>query len=569
MCRRNRPGGTAPALHWGGKMFRSLFQSVRPIDRRSAVNDAIAGVELAAMGIPQSLGYASIAGMPAVTGFYTLLAPVLGFAAFGSSRYLVVAADSATAAILAGGVSGAASPGSTRYVALAGLVALLTAAMLLIARVLKLGFLADFLSQTVLTGFLTGVGFQVGIAVLGPMLGLQIQSHRTVLQLAEVVRGLPRAHLPSLGLSTLVIAGVFALGRFRPRAPGPLIAVAGSIAASASLNFAAHGIAIIGPVASGLPHIAIPELHWKDIEVLIPIAASCFVMIVTQSAATARSIAVKHGERLDENADLAGLAAANALAAVSGTFVVNGSPTQTGVIESAGSKSQIAQLTTAAVVALVLLFFTQPLRYLPRCVLGSIVFIVAIRLTDLRGLRGIRRESPGEFILAATTALVVVLVGVEQGIVLAMVMSLLRIVQHSYHPSSAVLVEETRGIWKLTPAVHGATSEPGLVIYRFNAPLFYANAGRFADQIREVVGPDPSPVRRVIVDAGAITRLDYSAARVVQRLESELSRRNIVIVFAHLQPELKDDLRRHHLMDQHMFDHLHEAIAEFHATASH
>jgi len=544
---------------------------MRPLDRASVVGDATAGVELAAMSVPQSLGYAAIAGMPAVTGFYTLLMPLLGFAAFGSSRYLVVAADSATAAILAGGISGMAAPGSARYVALAGLVALMTAGLLLLARVLKLGFLADFLSQTVLVGFLTGVGFQVGIAVLGQMLGIEVASHRTVFQVAELLRGLPHAHAESLGISALVVAGVFTLSRFAPRAPGPLIAVVGSVAASAAWDFAGHGIAVIGPVASGLPHLTLPDFRWKDVEVLLPVAASCFVMIVTQSAATGRVYALRHHDRLDENADLIGLAAANGLAALSGTFVVNGSPTQTAVAESAGSGSQIAQVSAAAVVALVLLFLTHPLQYLPRCVLGSIVFIVAIRLVDWKGMSGIRRESPGEYALALTTASVVVLLGVEQGIVLAMVMSPLRIVQHSYHPHTAVLVRGEGDLWRLTPAVPGAMTEPGLVIYRFGAPLFYANAGRFSDEIRGLVGPDPSPVRWVLVDAGAITKLDYSAARVVEDLQTELASRGSVLVFTHVEPELQEDLNRHHLTEvigqARIFDKLHDAIARYHELA--
>jgi len=544
---------------------------MRPFDRASVVRDATAGVELAAMSVPQSLGYASIAGMPAVTGFYTLLLPLLGFASFGSSRYLVVAADSATAAILAGGISGMAAAGSARYVALAGLVALLTAALLLIARALKLGFLADFLSQTVLVGFLTGVGFQVGIAVLGQMAGIDIASHRTVFQLAELWRGLPQVNLESLGLSTLVVAGVLTLTRFAPRAPGPLIAVVGSVAASAAWDFAGRGIAVIGPVASGLPHLTLPDFRWKDTETLLPVAASCFVMIVTQSAATARIYALRHHERLDEDADLIGLSAANGLAAFSGTFVVNGSPTQTTVVESAGAKSQVAQVSAAAVVALVLLFLTHPLQYLPRCVLGSIVFIVAIRLVDLKGMSAIRRESPGEFALALTTASVVVLLGVEQGIVIAMVMSLLRIVQHSYHPHTAVLVKGEGDLWQLTPAVPGAVTEPGLVVYRFGAPLFYANAGRFSDEIRALVGPWPSQVRWVLVDAGAITKLDYSAARVVQELQTELAGRKVELAFAHVEPELQADLDRHHLTEvigpARIFDKLHEAVAHYHELA--
>jgi sulfate permease, SulP family len=543
----------------------SLFQGIRPLSWASAARDALAGFELAAMNIPQALGYTKIAGTPVVTGFYTLLLPLVAFATFGSSRYLVVAADSATAAILAGGISGMAPLASARYVALAGLVALLTAGLLLLARVLKLGFLADFLSQTVLVGFLTGVGFQVGIAVLGEMLGLEVQSRRTVAQFAEVVRSLPQVHLPALGLSAVVVGGLLIGHRFAPRVPAPLIAVAGAVAASAVWDFAGHGIDIIGPVAGGLPHLGLPDVSWKDVGALLPVAGSCLVMIVAQSAATARVYAVRHHQRLDENTDLVGLSAANAAAALSGTFVVNGSPTQTAMVESSGGRSQVAHLATAVLVALVLLFLTGPLQYLPRCVLGAIVFTIAIRLIDLRGLVLIRRDSPREFMLAVITSVVVVLVGVEQGIVLAMVLSLLRIVRHSYHPHTAVLVESESGIWRLTPAVPGAVTEPGLVIYRFGAPLFYANAGRFSDEVRALVGPMPSPVRWLVVDAGAITNVDYTAARVVRELQEDLSRLGSGLVLAHVQSDLQPDLDRHHLTEvigpTRIFDTLHEALA--------
>ena len=457
---------------------------------------------------------------------------------------------------------------SARYVALAGVVAMLTAGLLLLARLLRLGFLADFLSRTVLVGFLTGVGFQVWIAVLGEMLGLEVHTRRTVGQVAEIVGSLSRIHLPSLGLSALVIGCVLALDRLAPRVPGPLIAVAGAIAASATWNFAGHGIAVIGTVAGGLPHPSWPAVSWKEIEALLPIAGSCFVMIVAQSAATARTYALRHHQWLDENADLAGLAAANAAAALSGTFVVNGSPTQTGMAERSGSQSQIAQLAAAAVVSLVLLFLTGPFQYLPRCVLGAIVFTVAIHLTDVRGLRSIRQESPGEFALALTTAGVVVLVGVEQGIILAMVLSLLRVVRHSYRPHTAVLVQDPGGIWQLTPVVPGAVTEPGLVVYRFGAALFYANAGMFADQIRGLAGPKPSPVRWLVVDAGAITNVDYTAARVVRDLQQDLALRGVELVFAHVQSDLKPDLDRHHLTEaigaDRMFDTLRQALGAYH-----
>jgi MFS superfamily sulfate permease-like transporter len=545
----------------------TLFQGMRPFNRSGAIRDALAGFQLAAMNIPQALGYTRIAGMPVVSGFYTLLLPLLAFATFGSSRYLVVAADSATAAILAGGISNMAPIASARYVALAGMVALLTAGFLLLARILKLGFLADFLSRTVLVGFLTGVGLQVGIAVLGEMLGIDAHSRHTVVQLGQVLRGLTYAPLPTVALSAVVVGGVYFLQRFAPKVPGALIAVAGAVAASATWNFAGRGISVIGPIAGGLPHPVLPDVNWRDIEPLISVAASCVVVIIAQSAATARVYAMRHDQTLDENADLVGLSAANLAAALSGTFVVNGSPTQTAMVETSGGRSQWAQVATATVVALVLLFATKPLQYLPHCVLGSIVFIIAVKLIDVRSLWSIRRESPGEFALALTTAAVVVLAGVEEGILLAMVLSLLRIVRHSYHPHTAVLVEGQDKIWMLIPAVPGAITKPGLVIYRFGAALFYANANRFAVEILGLVGPAPSPVRWLVIDAGAITSVDYTAARVVRKLQQDMKERGTELVFAHVQSDLMPDLRRHHLTEalgqNRIFDTLRETLAAF------
>jgi SulP family sulfate permease len=529
--------------------WQSLFQSVRPLSRAGVIRDALAGIQLAAVNIPQALGYTKIAGTPVVTGLYTLLLPLVAFATFGSSRYLVVAADSATAAILAGGISGMAPSGSARYVALAATVALLTAFFLLLARLLRLGFLADFLSQTVLVGFLTGVGLQVGIGVLGEMVGVQVHSRRSVVQLAEIFRHLPQVQLPTLALSALTVGVILLLKRAGPRMPASLIAVACAMAASARWHFAARGIDVMGPVAGGLPRLGLTWVGWKAAEPLIGVAASCAVMIIAQSAATARIYAERHRQELDENKDLVGLSAANAVAALSGTFVVNGSPTQTAMVESSGGQSQIAQISTAAVVALVLLFLTRPLQYLPHCVLGAIVFLIAVRLINLRGLKDIRRESPGEFALAVTTAVVVVLWGVEQGIVLAMVTSLLRIVHHSYRPTTGVMIPGENKTWKLIPAVPGAVTEPGLVIYRFGAALFYANANQFAKEVGDLVDPSVAQVHWLVVDAEAITHVDYSASRVVRRVKQELVSCGVELAFARVQWDLKADLDRHHLTD--------------------
>jgi sulfate permease, SulP family len=542
-----------------------LFESLRPLSRTTVVRDAIAGVTLASMNIPQVLGYTRIAGTPVVTGLYTVLLPLVAFAAFGSSRHLVVAADSATAAIFSSSLSQMAPPGSEKYMALVGMVALLTAGFLLVARVVQLGFLADFLSRTVLVGFLTGVGIQVGVAMLGDMFGVAVQSHRTLAQAWEVLQSLPRSSVPTLLLSVLVAASILLGHRFAPAAPVALIAVVGTIAASAIFGFAERGIAVIGPVPGGLPAIGLPEVTWDETLALLPVVASCFVVIIAQSAATSRVFALQYRERVDENADILGLSAANAAAAVSGAFVVNGSPTQTAMAESAGARSQFAQLVFAGLVLLVLLVLTGPLEYLPRSVLAAIVFTIALGMIDLTGLRDIRRESPGEFYLATITAAVVVAVGVEQGILLAMALSLFRHVRHSYRPHTMVWAPDAEGRWTPAPTTPGAVTEPGLVIYRFGADLFYANDHRFTDEVRMLVEHASTPVRWFIVDAGAITDMDYSAARSLRDLLDDLARQNVGMVFARVSPYLKSDMDRHGITaaigDARIFPTLHEAIA--------
>jgi sulfate permease, SulP family len=551
----------------GGRWRLPLFQSVFPLDRSGLVANLAAGVSLAAMNIPQAMGYAKIAGMPVITGLYTLLLPLVAFAAFGSSRYLVVASDSATAAILAGGLAGLATAGSVYYVSLAGLVALLAAGFLLLARLLKFGFLADFLSRTVLIGFLTGVGFQVGIAVLSDMLKLEVDGTNPVEQLLQVVRQLPQANIPTLCLSAGVVALVLLSYHFAPRFPGALLAVVVTVAASAAFHFSGYGIQVVGSVAGGPPHLSVPPLNWGLVRDLLPVAGSCFVMIVAQSSVTARAYAAKHHQTLDENRDLLGISAANAAAALSGTFVVNGSPTQTAMVETSGGSNQLAHLSTALVVMLVLLFLTGPLQLLPVCVLGAIVFTIAIRLVDLHGLNDLYRKSPGEWILALVTAAAVVLFGVEDGILLALVLSLLQHVRHSYEPSVGVKTRTADGQWQMSPLEPGRMAAPGLIVYWFGSDLFYANIDRFGHQARKLATESPSPLRWLVVDAGAITSVDYTAGGTLKELVKDLAQHGVELVFAHLSESLKADLDRQGLNEvisaDRQFETLRECLAAY------
>lgn len=546
-------------------MSIKLLGGIRPITGKGAIRDIVAGITLASMNIPQVLGYTRIAMTPVVTGLYTALLPVFLFALLGSSRHLVVAADSATAAILAGSLTHMAPPHSAQYMSLVGMVALQTAALLLVARIFRLGFLADFLSRTVLVGFLTGVGFQIGIAMLGGMTGVEFTSSRSLLQLGELASRHADIHIPSLMLA-LLVAGIILVGhRIAPRLPIALFVVVGTIAASAAFGFAAHGISVIGMVPEGLPSPSLPEVSWRDGLATLPVALSCFVMILAQSAATARGFAQRHHELTDQDADILGLSAANAAAAVTGTFVVNGSPSQTAMAEQAGASSQVAQVAFAGTVLLVLLFFTGPLQYLPHCALAAIVFTIAIGMVDVAGLRRIGAESPGEFKLAVGTATAVVVIGVEQGILLAIGLSLLRHVRHSYRPNTSVLAIDGVGHHAPIPAVAGAQTQPGLIVYEFGADLFYANANRFVEDVRNLVAHAPAPTRWFVVDAGAVTDIDYSAAQTLRDLIADLQQQGVDLALARVRPGLRADLARHGVIaalgQDRIFGTMHEALA--------
>jgi sulfate permease, SulP family len=550
-----------------------FFEAARPSGgRQGVVHDVIAGVTLASMNVPQLLGYARIAGMPLVSGLYTALLAPIAFAALGSSRHLVVAADSGTAAILAAALSHIAEPGSQQYSALAATTALLTAGMLLLARIFKLGFLADFLSRTVLVGFLTGVGVQVAVAMLGDMLGIAISARNTIEQGWELARGVPHVNVPTLILSTIVVVTIL-LGRWiAPRTPVTLGLVIASIAASRAWDLAALGMATIGPIPGGLPSLKPLLATWSALPQLVPVAASCFVVIIAQSAATSRAIATRYQERVDGDADILGLSAANAVAAISGAFVVNGSPTQTAMANRAGGRSQLTQIVFAGCVLVVLLALTRPLQYLPRCVLAAIVFTIAIGMVDVAALRAMRPESPGEFKLALTTAAAVAFIGVEQGVLLAIVLSLLRHVRQSYRPHTEVLQHDPIRGWVTVPATPGHQTEPGLVLYRFGANLFYANANRFADEAHALVDGAPDPVRWLVIEADAIGDVDYTAARVVLMLIGDLRRQKVGIAFARVSETLRADMDRHGVTAsigaEYLFATRHDALAAVRVSTS-
>jgi sulfate permease, SulP family len=567
--------GAEPSGLW---RYVSVLEGIRPYQRGWLQRDIVAGITLAALAIPEVMGYTKIAGMPVITGLYTILIPIAAFALFGSSRHLVVGADSATAAIMFAGITSLGisglQPATPQWVALAGLSALVTGGLLWLARIARLGFLADFLSRTVLIGFLTGVGIQVATGQVGGMLGIPKQTSGVpffsgnLIEFFKTLGHIGQASWQTALVSACVLAVLIVFERWVKAIPGGLVAVVGAIVASWALDLQAHHVSTLGPVPSGLPSIGLPSgVTWHDAVKLLPIAVSMFLVILAQSAATSRAYAVKYNERFQENTDLVGLGLANLTAGLSGTFVVNGSPTKTEMVDEANSHTQVAQLTTGVVVAVVLLFLTKPLQYMPNAVLSSVVFLIGVKLIAVRGMRAIYGLRRDEFWVALLTAIVVVGIGVEQGIILAIVLSLIVHVKRHYAPHDAVVRWDEQGQRRLAEPVPGAVTEPGLVIYRFSVGIFYANAERLSEEVLRLVNV-PEPPRWFVLDAEAIDDVDYTGAQTLLELADQLKQRGIVFAVAEASDDVRRQLDRFGLTDKigpdRYFDRLHAARDAFH-----
>src|SRR6478672_2910884 len=535
----------SPERRWRGSPREwPVLQGILPVERSRVPAEVLAGFTLAALGIPAVLGYAKIAGMPLVTGLYTMLLPMAAFAVLGSSRHLVVAADSATAAILAAALTGLAAVGSPEYVRLAGLAALLTAGMLLAARLARLAFLANFLSRTVLVGFLTGVGIQVAAGQLPDMLGVSAAGQSTVPRLVRTLRALPQAHWADVAIAAAVIVIVLGIRRITRQLPGPLIAVVAAIAVSKAADLAAHGVAVIGAVPRGLPDLTWPAFGWHNSAVLTGAAASMFVVILAQSAATSRAYAAKYEEEVSEATDLVGLGGANAAAAFTGTFVVNGSPTKAQIVDGAGGRSQLSPLTAAAVVLVVLAVLTGPLAYLPVAALAAVVFLIAVELIDLAGMRRILAVRKHEFAVALLTTAAVVGLGVEYGIILAIVASIVDHLRHSYSPLNSVLVKSAEGHWRAVPVGPGARTTEGLVVYRFGTSLYYANAAKLAEDITALVGHG-APLRWLVLDCAAIGDVDYTASAALAKVIEHAHQHHVHLVLSCVLGPVRQQLDRY------------------------
>jgi len=395
------------------------------------------------------------------------------------------------------------------------------------------------------------------------MLGIPKGSGTWLSRQWNMIANLDQISWPTAGFAAATLVIIMGFKHFAPKVPGAIVAVVLLISVSAATDASAHGVAVVGSVQGGFPPIGVPQgISLSNLATCAGIAFSCFILIIAQSAATSRSFAMKHGQNVDVNRDIVGLAGANLAAGLSGTFVVNGSPTKTQILDEQNGRTQLANLTMSGIVLLVVLFFTTVLTDMPKSVLGAIVFLIGIDLIDVHGLRRIARRRQSEFVIALVTAVVVCAVGVEQGIILAIVASILEVIRRHYKPKDFVVTVSPNGDESYAKAIPGAQSDAGLIIFRYDSDLFYANANRFVDDVEALIDKAPDPVRWLILDAKSVDDIDYSAGVSIAGLMDYLKARQVTFALSGADTGLIDTLRAYDLLDRIGADHLHDSLSE-------
>jgi len=518
---------------------RSLTWCLNRFGRGDVASELGAGLSLAAVGLPAVLGYSTIAHMPISTGLYTFLLPVLAFALVGSSRHLIVAGDSATAALLAAGLAGLAPAASAHYVGLAMAVSLIVGGLLLLVRVLRLGFVANFLSRTILVGFLAGVGIQVTLSQLPALLGLHLQSSSAIGNLWNVASHFSAISWPDAIIGAAGVGALWATKLLPRRTPGGFIVTALGIAVGWWAVREHWRVSFIAPVRPGLPHFGVPGICFTPFSRIVEVALSIVVVVVAQSAATSRAFAERFHETVDENLDIMGLALANVASGLSGAYPVNASPTRASMVVEAGGTTQWPGIVAAGVTVLSLLFLTDPLHYLPNALLAAVVCSVAIRLIDLRELRRIYKLRRDEFVVAALAATSVVLLGVENGILLSALMAVVNHLRRGYAPTNFLVVLNDNDTWANQPLSSRAMIRPGVFVYRFQASLWYANVTRLVDEVTTLVGKDTT---LFCFDFTSVASVDYSAGVRLAQLVSDLKDRGVKVRFTHVDESVRQQL---------------------------
>jgi high affinity sulfate transporter 1 len=499
-------------------------------DRRWLPKDLLSGLSVAAIALPVGLAYADLAGVPPIIGVYSAIFPLFAYALFGSSRQLIVGPDAATCLLVAASLGPLAAGDPDRYLMLLPVFTLMTGVLYVIAGAARLGFIATFLSQPILTGYLNGIALIILVGQLPKLLGYPSAAHDFVPQLQELVERSGSSHPPTLLLGLVLVAGLLILRRVAPVSPGPLVAVVAGVAAVAIFGLRTLGVAVTGelPGALPVPHIELFEpVVYRS---LLHDAAAIVLISFASGMLTAKSFARRNHYEIDANEELIAFGASNLISGLAQGFPVTGADSRTAVNNAVGGKSQLVCIVAATAMLFVLLFLRAPLALVPTAALAAVVFVSALSLFDVTGLRDLARMSWREGLLSLGTTWGVLALGVLPGVMLAIALSLAWLLMVASRPQDAVL-----GRVPGLPGFHSvadypkATTVPGLLLYRFEANLVFFNIDFFGERLRAAIQASQAPVKWVIVDASPINWIDATALQRLDELHSELAAQGIML----------------------------------------
>ena len=514
--------------------------------------DVVAGLVLTTLLVPQGMAYAELAGLPAITGLYTSILCLLGYAAFGPSRVLVLGPDSSLGPLIAATVLPliGANGDPARAVALASMLALFVGAILLLAGAAKLGFIADLLSKPTQIGYLNGLALTILISQLPKLFGFSTDAEGVVDETTAFLRGLADGEVVTaallVGLGGVVV--MLALGRWIPKVPGVLVAVLLSILATSLFDLAEHGVSLVGELPRGFPPLTVPDVRLDDLGLLVGGALGIALVSLTDTIATASAFAARSGREVDGNQEMIGIGMANVAAGFFQGFPVSTSGSRSAVAEQAGARTQLTGIVGAALITLMIVAVPGLLSDLPQPTLAAVVIVASLSLADVPGTVRLWRRSRVEFALCTAAFLGVALLGVLPGIAVAVGLSILNVFRRAWWPDTAQLglVDGVAGYHDVR-SYPDAERLPGLVLFRFGAPLFFANARAFRESIRELSRAEPRP-QWIVLTAEPITDIDTSAADVLVQTYRELEAQDIALVFAEVKDPVRQKLERFGLM---------------------
>jgi high affinity sulfate transporter 1 len=540
------------------------LQTLRAYHRSWLPRDVVAGIVLTALLVPAGMGYAEASGLPAIYGLYATVVPLVVYAVVGPSRILVLGPDSSLAPLIAAAILPLAAGSDADAVALAGMLGILSGLLCVLAGLARFGFIADLLSKPVRYGYMNGIALTVLLSQLPKLFGFSIDAEGVIPEARAFVRGVAdgETNMVALVIGAACLLVILAFKRWRPKIPGVLVAVVGATVAVAVFGLAErYQLSVVGPLPKGLPSFQLPGFSASQVEALAAGAIGIALVSFADTSVLSRTFAIRGGYRVDPNQELVALGAANLAAGFFQGFSVSASSSRTPVAEAAGAKTQVTGLVGALAIALLLLFFPNLVQDLPDAALAAVVISAAIGLIEAAGVQRLYRVRRTEFALSIVCFLGVAVLGVIQGIFIAVALALLDFIRRAWRPHDAVLgrVDDLKGYHDLT-RYPDARRIPGLVLFRWDAPLFFANAEVFADRLRLAIASSPTPVRWAVVTAEPVTDLDTTAADVLRQLDEQLAAEGVDLRFAEIKDPVKDKLRRYGLLDRFGDDHFYPTI---------